>query len=240
MHTVVVIPTYNEVENLPLIVSEVLAACDETVEVLVVDDHSPDGTGDVADTLAAMEPRVHVLHRSGKLGLGTAYIEGFRWAIARGATHIVEMDADGSHPAALLPKLLNTATDDNVGLVIGSRWTRGGRVVGFSLPRLLLSRLGNRYARTWLRTGVDDSTGGYRVFRVSTLEAVALDTVQSQGYCFQVDLTRRARNAGITIVEVPIVFEPRRHGLSKMSVRIVVEALVAVTRWGLQDRLGRR
>lgn len=240
MRTVVVIPTYNEAENLPLIVAEVFEVCDDGVEILVVDDHSPDGTGELAERLAASNPRIHVLHRPGKLGLGTAYLAGFRWAIERGADFVVELDADGSHPVSSLPGLLAAAARDGVDLVIGSRWVPGGRVVGFPVHRLLLSRAGNCYIRMMLGSGVHDSTGGFRVFRRSTLQAVDLDSVDSQGYCFQVDMTRRVADAGLRVVEVPIVFVPRRHGVSKMSSRIVLEALLAVTRWGVQARLRRR
>jgi dolichol-phosphate mannosyltransferase len=237
MRTVIVIPTYNEAENLPLIVKEIFTSCPEFVDILIVDDNSPDGTGQIADSLSLAETKIHVLHRTGKLGLGSAYIEGFQWAIAHGYSFIVEMDADGSHPASFLPKLLYAAEDDKIGLVIGSRWVRGGQVIGFSPFRLILSRLGNLYSRAWLRTGVSDCTGGFRVFRTKTLQSIALETVQSQGYCFQVDLTRRVSSAGFIIVEVPIVFQPRRHGVSKMSFSIVLEALINVTLWGLQERL---
>ena len=232
--TAVVIPTYDERENLPRIVARTLAATDPSVHVLVVDDSSPDGTGAIADGLAAAEPRVHVLHRAAKEGLGHAYLAGFAWALAGGYQAIVEMDADGSHHPEDLPRLL--AQLETHDLALGSRWVPGGRVENWPAQRLLLSRGGNRYARAALGIDVRDATGGFRAFRAAALERIHLGRVASQGYCFQVDLVWRALQAGLTVVEVPIVFTERTHGASKMSRSIVAESLVRVTWWGLRRR----
>ncbi|WP_431874618.1 polyprenol monophosphomannose synthase [Micromonospora marina] len=230
----VVIPTYNEADNVRRIVARVREAA-PSVDVLVADDNSPDGTGAIADTLAAGDPRVHVLHRAGKEGLGAAYLAGFAWARRRGYDAVVEMDADGSHAPEDLPALLHAARDADV--VIGSRWTRGARVLNWPWRRLLLSRVGNLYARLALGMPVSDATGGYRVYRSSALDAIDLESVRSQGYAFQVELSRLAHRAGVRIVEVPITFAEREHGDSKMSPLIVAEALWRVTRWGVRDRL---
>ncbi|MEU7951973.1 polyprenol monophosphomannose synthase [Micromonospora chalcea] len=230
----VVIPTYNEADNVERIVARVRAAA-PGVDVLVADDNSPDGTGAIANRLSGDDPRVHVLHREGKEGLGAAYLAGFAWARARGYDAVVEMDADGSHAPEDLPALLDAARDADV--VIGSRWTRGARVLNWPWQRLLLSRVGNLYARLALGMPVSDATGGYRVYRCSALDAIDLDSVRSQGYAFQVELSRLAHRAGVRIVEVPITFAEREHGDSKMSPLIVVEALWRVTRWGVRDRL---
>ncbi|MFJ6955725.1 polyprenol monophosphomannose synthase [Micromonospora aurantiaca (nom. illeg.)] len=230
----VVIPTYNEADNVGRIVARVREAA-PTVDVLVADDNSPDGTGAIADTIADGDPRVHVLHRAGKEGLGAAYLAGFAWARTRGYDAVVEMDADGSHAPEDLPALLHAARDADV--VIGSRWTRGARVLNWPWRRLLLSRVGNLYARLALGMPVSDATGGYRVYRASALDAIDLGSVRSQGYAFQVELSRLAHRAGVRIVEVPITFAEREHGDSKMSPLIVAEALWRVTRWGVRDRL---
>ncbi|MEW2382206.1 polyprenol monophosphomannose synthase [Micromonospora sp. NPDC047707] len=229
----VVIPTYNEVDNLRQVVRRVRRV-EPAVDVLVADDDSPDGTGAVADALAGTDPRVHVLHRRGKRGLGAAYLAGFAWARERGYDAVVEMDADGSHAPEDLPALLAAARDADV--VIGSRWARGARVLNWPLRRLLLSRGGNLYARLALGVPVSDATGGYRVYRLSALDAIDLGSVCSQGYSFQVELARLAHRAGVRIVEVPITFAEREHGSSKMSPRIVAEALWRVTRWAVADR----
>lgn len=230
--TLVVIPTYNEAANLERVVRAVRAVT-PTLDVLVVDDASPDGTGAGADALAATDPQVHVLHRAGKDGLGVAYRAGFRWGMARGYAVLVQMDADGSHRPDQLPDLL-AALSPTTGLVIGSRWVPGGGVVDWSRRRVLLSRGGNAYARMVLGVGVRDSTAGYRAYRRGTLELIDLDAVRSQGYCFQVDMVRRTLAAGCEVVEVPISFVERQQGESKMSLSIVAEALVSVTWWGLQ------
>ncbi|MFC4017368.1 polyprenol monophosphomannose synthase [Micromonospora sp. GCM10011542] len=229
----VVIPTYNEVDNVAAIVDRVRRAA-PPVEVLIADDNSPDGTGALADALADADARVHVLHREGKQGLGAAYLAGFAWARERGYQAVVEMDADGSHAPEDLPALLQAARDADV--VIGSRWTSGARLVNWPLRRLLLSRCGNLYARLALGMPVADATGGYRVYRLSALDAIDLASVCSQGYSFQVELSRLAHRAGVRIVEVPITFAERERGESKMSPRIVAEALWRITAWGVQDR----
>ncbi|MEU6020178.1 polyprenol monophosphomannose synthase [Micromonospora sp. NPDC047134] len=229
----VVIPTYNEADNLSTIVGRVRRAAPQ-VEVLVADDNSPDGTGDIAEDLARGDRQVHVLHREGKQGLGAAYLAGFGWARRRGFDAVVEMDADGSHDPQDLPALLAAAADAD--LVIGSRWTRGARVLNWPLRRLLLSRGGNLYARLALGMPVADATGGYRVYRSSLLDLLDLESVCSQGYSFQVELCRLAHRAGARITEVPITFAERERGASKMSPLIVVEALWRITGWAFDDR----
>jgi dolichol-phosphate mannosyltransferase len=196
---VVVIPTYNEAANVELIVDRVRASV-PAFDVLIVDDNSPDGTGDLADGLSASDDHVHVLHRTAKEGLGAAYLAGFAWALARDYDFVVEMDADGSHLPEQLPRLLDAASD--AGLVLGSRWVPGGKIVNWPRHRLLLSRGGNLYTRLAMGLRLRDATGGYRVFRRETLEAIDLHDVASQGYCFQVDLARRAIDADVRVVEV--------------------------------------
>ena len=203
-------------------------------DVLVADDNSPDGTGRLADDLCGDDDHVHVLHRTVKNGLGAAYLAGFRWGMTRGYDVLVEMDADGSHPPEHLPAMLEAL--EGADAVIGSRWVSGGEVVNWPKHRLWLSQGGNRYVQAMLGLGVHDATGGYRAYRASALEAIDLDTVTSQGYCFQVDLTRRAVQAGLHVVEVPITFVEREVGDSKMSGAIVAEALWRVTQWGIGDR----
>jgi dolichol-phosphate mannosyltransferase len=229
----VIIPTYNEVGNLDRVVGRLRSAF-PAAEVLVVDDASPDGTGRLADSLAAADPRLQVLHRTAKAGLGAAYLAGFRWGLARGVDVLVEMDADGSHAPEELPRLLDRL--QSADLVIGSRWVPGGRVVNWSWPRVLLSRGGNAYTRLALGMPVRDATGGYRAFRRTALETLDLDAVASAGYCFQVDLAWRAVRAGLRVAEVPITFTEREFGTSKMSGDIVREALWMVTRWGVGHR----
>jgi dolichol-phosphate mannosyltransferase len=238
---VVVMPTFDEAENLERVARALLAAAPE-VGLLVVDDASPDGTGEIADRLAAADPRVRVLHRTARDGLGHAYLAGFRQVLDTGAEIVVEMDADGSHPAATLPAMLARLDDpaDPVGLVLGSRWVAGGRVVDWPAHRQAISRAGNAYARAMLDLPARDVTAGYRVFRASALRDVHLDDVDSRGYCFQIDLTRRVHAAGIAIAEVPITFTERAFGRSKMSTRIVVEAMLKVTAWGLARRFRTR
>ena len=235
--TLVIIPTYNEVESLPVAIERVQREC-PGVSILVVDDNSPDGTGRLADSLASTDKRIQVLHRAGKQGLGMAYLAGFEWASERGYELIVEMDADGSHRAEDLATLLRYANaHPEAGLVLGSRWTAGGTVVNWPVHRLLLSRGGNIYTRLMLRLPVADATGGFRVFRAATLQAIELDQVESAGYCFQVDMTRRVHSKGIVIKELPITFVERELGYSKMSNAIVREALWRVTVWGIGDFL---
>lgn len=229
----VIVPTYNEVDNLAAAVAAVRAAV-PAADILVADDNSPDGTGDLADRLATADPQVHVLHRAGKAGLGAAYIAGFQWALGRDYGVIVEMDADGSHDAAHLPAMLAALADAD--LVIGSRWVPGGSVVNWPWSRKVISQGGNLYTRLALGIGVRDATGGYRAFRRTVLEKLPLQEVASQGYCFQVDLTWRTAQAGFRIAEVPITFRERERGESKMSGSIVREAFLRVTQWGTTHR----
>lgn len=240
--TLTIIPTYNEIDNLGGIISRLHNSVADS-HVLIVDDGSPDGTGELADSMAASDERIHVIHRTGKLGLGSAYIAGFTWGLERGYDLLVEMDADGSHPPETLPKLLELVSRDmsvanGVGLAIGSRWTRGGRVVNWPKRREILSRGANVYARLALGIAVRDSTAGYRVYSSAVLRRTDLQAVNSLGYCFQIDLTLRTLDAGFDVVEVPIVFREREFGESKMSGGIVVEAMTKVTVWGAERRYG--
>lgn len=239
--TLVIIPTYNEAENIKPIVSRVRAAVPEA-DILVADDNSPDGTGKLADELAAADGQVHVLHRKGKEGLGAAYLAGFHWGMEHDYGVLVEMDADGSHQPEELPRLLTALKSAD--LVLGSRWVPGGRVVNWPKSREMISRGGSTYSRLMLGLRTRDVTGGYRAFRTETLKGIGLDEVASQGYCFQVDLARRSIETGYHVVEVPITFVDREVGDSKMSRDILVEALWRVTAWGVTTRtnrvLGRR
>jgi len=232
MKALVIIPTYNEADNVSWICESVLQQQPE-VEILVADDNSPDGTGEIADKLAERDPRIHVLHRQGKEGLGAAYRAGFAWGLARDYDVLVEMDADGSHRPEDLGRLLDSARA-GVPLTLGSRWVPGGKVVNWPKRREALSRGASLYARLMLDLGVKDATAGFRAFRRETLEAIDLDAVESQGYCFQIDMTRQTRLAGLEVAEVPVTFVERVHGQSKMSFAIVKEALTRVTVWGLQ------
>jgi dolichol-phosphate mannosyltransferase len=235
---VVIIPTYNERENLDPIVARVRSSV-PGADVLVVDDNSPDGTGELADKLSTGDQQISVLHRPGKGGLGAAYIAGFGWALERGYAAMIEMDADGSHQPEDLPRLLRAL--EGADLVIGSRWIPGGTVRNWPKSREALSRGANTYARLMLRVPIRDTTAGFRAYRAETLRAIALDTVRSQGYCFQIDLTLRAVNAGLTVLEVPITFIDRTRGASKMSRAVMAEAFWRVAQWGVTDRLrGRR
>ncbi len=233
----VIVPTYNEIENLPLITKRLRAAVPEA-HLLIADDNSPDGTGSLADELAAGDEHIHVQHRPGKQGLGAAYLDGFRWGMDRGYDVLVEIDADGSHQPEQLDLLLERIAD-GADLAIGSRWVPGGSVVNWPRHRLLLSRGANLYTRLALGIDVKDATAGFRAFRAPALERIHLEAVQSQGYCFQVDLTWRAAQQGLRIEEVPITFVEREIGASKMSQTIIVEALWRITQWGLRRRLGR-
>jgi len=230
---VVIIPTYNERENLPLITARLRAAVPEA-HVLVADDNSPDGTGAIADDLVASDDHVHVMHRRGKEGLGAAYLSGFDWALENGYDVVVEMDADGSHQPEQLPRLLDALRGAD--LVLGSRWVPGGSVVNWPKSREALSRGGSLYTRMMLGVPMKDATGGYRAFRADTLRRIDLTGVESAGYCFQVELGWRAVKAGMHVREVPIDFVERELGDSKMSQKIVVEALWRVTVWGAQDK----
>jgi dolichol-phosphate mannosyltransferase len=229
----VVVPTYNEVENLRPLLQRLLAEV-PTAHVLVVDDNSPDGTGEVADSLSNHDSRVHVLHREAKQGLGAAYLAGFAWGLARGYAVLVEMDADGSHRPEQLPRLLSALTGAD--LVLGARWVPGGSVVNWPWHREVLSRGGNAYTRLALGLPLHDATGGFRAFPAATLRKLHLADVSSQGYCFQVDLAWRVVRAGFSVVEVPITFVERERGESKMSAAIVREALWRVTVWGARHR----
>ena len=233
----VVVPTYNERENLPRVVPRILAQGDD-FHVLVVDDNSPDGTGDLADRLAAESERVEVLHRSGKLGLGAAYVAGLGWGLERGYDILIEMDADLSHPADRLPALV--AALDEAGVAVGSRYV-GGRitVVNWPLSRLMISLFGSWYARAITRVPVNDATGGFNAFRREVVEAVGLDRIQSNGYAFQIELKLRAWRAGFALSEVPIVFTERDVGESKMSGAIIREAVWRVWKLRIMDLLGR-
>ena len=225
----VVVPTYNERVNLPLIVPQILAQ-DPRLEILVVDDNSPDGTGALADELAAAEPRIHVLHRPGKSGLGKAYLAGFRWALEQGYDFIFEMDADFSHDPKFLPAFL--AAIENADLVLGSRYKSGVNVINWPISRLLLSLGANEYARWVTGVPLSDSTGGFKCFRRRVLEGIDLDRVRSNGYSFQIEMSFRAWNKGFRLVEIPIVFTDRVEGQSKMNGRIVREAIWMV--WWLR------
>jgi dolichol-phosphate mannosyltransferase len=232
----VIIPTYNERENLEATAGRVRHAVPEA-DLLIVDDNSPDGTGELADKLADADSSVHVLHRPGKSGLGAAYIAGFRWALDHGYDAIVEMDADGSHQPEDLPRLL--AGLKGADLVLGSRWVPGGKMVNWPKYRQFISWGGNTYARVMLGISVRDATGGFRAYRAGTLRKIPLDEVISQGYCFQIDLTLRTLQAGLSLTEIPITFVERVHGTSKMSNAIVREAFWRVTQWGVSARTAR-
>jgi len=231
----VIVPTYNEVESLERVVGALRSAA-PAVDVLVVDDASPDGTGELADRLAAGDEKITVLHRDGKLGLARAYGAGFALAHELGYDIVVEMDADGSHPAQTLPTMLDSLVSggDSLGLVIGSRWVPGGAVENWPRYRRFLSQAGNHYARFMLRLPVRDSTAGFRAYRAPVLLSVLTPEIDSQGYCFQIDLALRVHDHGFDIAEVPIVFREREAGVSKMSRAIVVEAMVRVTVWGVK------
>jgi len=226
----VIVPTYNERDNLPEIVAAVHEHLPEA-DLLVVDDNSPDGTGAVADEIAARDGKVHVLHRAGKQGLGTAYVAGFKWALARDYQFLFEMDCDFSHDPKYLPLMLARARD-GADLVLGSRYVDGGGTVNWGPMRKLISRGGSFYARTILGIGVRDVTGGFKCFRRATLEKLDLDSVSAQGYGFQIEMTYRTIRHGMRVEEIPIVFVDRRVGQSKMSKKIFLEALTLV--WKLR------
>ncbi len=227
-------PTYNERQNLEIIAGRIREAVPDA-DVLVVDDNSPDGTGDLADKLAEVDPRVQVLHRTEKAGLGRAYVAGFTKALAEGYDLIVEMDADGSHRPEDLPRLL--AAEAGADAVIGSRYVPGGTVVNWPASRQLLSKGANLYTRLMLGVRVKDATGGFRVYRAATLRRIGLDGIQSAGYCFQVDMTLRVLQAGLRITEVPITFVERERGASKMSRSVILESFTRIAQWGISARL---
>lgn len=238
---VMVVPTYNEADNLPWIVGRLLEAV-PAVDVLVVDDGSPDGTGELAEVLAAQDARVGVVHRTEKAGLGAAYLHGFREALEAGYDVIGEMDADGSHQPEQLQRLITALQGINgerADLVIGSRWVPGGSVVNWPKSREALSRGGNLYVRLLLGMKVRDATAGFRLFRRTTLEKIDLHSVESAGYVFQTDLAWRTLRAGLTVKEVPIEFIERERGDSKMSGHVAAESLIRITIWGLHERWNR-
>lgn len=230
---VIVIPTYNEALNIRGMVAR-LHQAEPGVDALIVDDNSPDGTGAIADELAAADDRIRVVHRTEKAGLGAAYLHGFAEALTAGYDVIGEMDCDGSHQPEQLGRLLAAA--QYADLVIGCRWIPGGAVVDWPRSRQFLSRAGNLYARVLLGSGLHDATAGYRVFRRTALEAIGLDQVDSTGYVFQIDLAYRALRAGLTVVEVPITFAEREEGESKLDGSVATESLAKVTRWGVAQR----
>jgi dolichol-phosphate mannosyltransferase len=232
----VIIPTFNEFESLPVILERVRASVPEA-HILVADDNSPDGTGRLADEFADRDSQIHVMHRLGKEGLGAAYLAGFSWALQQGYDVVVEMDADGSHQPEQLPRLLEALRDAD--LVLGSRWVEGGGTENWPKSRQFLSKGGSFYTRVLLGIPLRDVTGGYRAFRADALRKLDLHEVASQGYCFQVDLAWRASQRNLKVVEVPITFVERTAGSSKMSQKIVVEALWRVTVWGFDDRITR-
>ncbi|WP_250003551.1 polyprenol monophosphomannose synthase [Actinoplanes sp. M2I2] len=229
----VVIPTYNEADNIRLITERVRRAVPE-VDILVADDNSPDGTGTIADELAVADDHIFVLHRAGKEGLGAAYKAGFAWAKNKGYDAVVEMDADGSHAPEELSKLLDALKENDA--VLGTRYIPGGSVRNWPMRRLLLSRGGNIYIRLALRMPFRDATGGYRAYRMPVLDEINVETVASTGYSFQVELAWRSYQSGFRIAEVPITFTEREHGVSKMSGNIFKEQLLRVTLWGVQAR----
>jgi dolichol-phosphate mannosyltransferase len=236
MKTLIIIPTYNESENLPALLESTFSYVPQT-DILIVDDNSPDGTGELADKIALNDKRVRVLHRTGKLGLGTAYVAGFKYAVAQNYDAAFEMDADFSHDPKYLPAFL--AAIENADLVIGSRYVPGGSTPNWSFSRRLISSCGNIFARFLLGMSTRDCTAGYRCYRRTVLENINLDTIESQGYGFQVELAYRVMKQGFRIVETPIVFMDRRVGKSKMSRKIVLEAFIYVlrTRFGRQPVL---
>ena len=229
--TLIILPTYNEIESLETVLGRIRQNVPQA-DVLVVDDSSPDGTGRLADRLAAVDPGLTVLHRPAKDGLGRAYLAGFAHALDHAYRYVVEMDADGSHDPSALPAMLDLAAG-GADLVIGSRWVSGGSVRNWPWIRQVISRAGNTYSRVMLRSGIHDITAGFRVYRTDALRALDLSAVSSQGYCFQVELACRLERAGRRVVEHPIVFIERAAGHSKMHLGIVVEALVRVTLWGI-------
>ena len=237
--TLVIVPTYNEAEALRGIIGRLRQEVPDA-DILIVDDNSPDGTGQIADDLAAGDTAVSVLHRSAKEGLGRAYIAGFQRGLDAGYRYLVEIDADGSHDPAELAGMISAAEADSADLVIGSRWVTGGAVLNWPWIRRAISRIGNRYARRVLRSRIRDLTSGYRVFRAEALQSVHFDRVSSQGYCFQVELAWRLEKAGYRIVEIPITFVERTMGRSKMHVGIVAEALLRITLWGLSPQRSQR
>ena len=232
--TVIIMPTYNERQNLEIIAGRVRESV-PAADLLVVDDNSPDGTGDLADKLAETDQHIQVMHRTEKAGLGRAYVAGFSWALERGYDVIVEMDADGSHRPEDLPRLLTALAGADA--VIGSRYVPGGTVVNWPKSREFLSRGANLYNRLMLGVSVKDATGGFRAYRAATLRKIDLNNIESAGYCFQIDMTLRVLQAGLKLIEVPITFVERERGSSKMSNAVIREAFFRVAQWGITARL---
>lgn len=230
--TLVLVPTYNEAAGIETLLDQALAA-DPTLEVLVVDDSSPDGTGEIVSKRAELEPRVRLLTRPAKRGLGRAYVAGFRMGLSEGYDRFIEMDADLSHDPQDLPRLISASSE--AGLVIGSRYVEGGSVEGWSRGRHALSAAANTYARIMLGHGIKDSTAGFRCYRREVLEALDLDSISSEGYAFQVEMAFRTRQAGFQVKEIPIAFRERSTGASKMSRQIVLEGMLWVTKTGLRN-----
>ncbi|HJE51244.1 MAG TPA: polyprenol monophosphomannose synthase [Tessaracoccus flavescens] len=232
----VIIPTYNESQNIESIAHRLRRAV-PNAHILIADDNSPDGTGQIADRLAAGDDHIHVMHRKGKEGLGAAYLAGFHWGLDEGYGVLVSHDADGSHQPEELPRLLD-AINSGADMVKGSRWVKGGSVVNWPASRIFISKGGSLWTRLWLGIPVKDATGGFNAYRASTLRGISLDEVASAGYCFQIDLVWRALKNGFKVVEVPIEFVEREFGDSKMSRNIVIEALIRTTLWGIDHRFG--
>ena len=228
-----IIPTYNEVESLPILL-RALSVLRKDFNYLVVDDGSPDGTADICEKLKSEIPGLEVLRRSKKSGLGSAYRDGYRFALEKNFDAVIQIDADGSHQVSDLPKLLTQfESEPKVDLVIGSRWIKGGSVLNWSKHREALSRLANIYSNLLLGLGVKDSTAGFRVYKTSAIKKLNLSNIKSEGYCFQIEMTREVKKIGGVISEVPITFVERQFGKSKMSGNIVIEAMLRVTYWGL-------
>ena len=236
MRSVVVVPTYQEAANVEGFLRAVRANA-PAVDLAVVDDNSPDGTGEIAERVATELGRVTVIHRAAKEGLGAAYRQGFRWALDQGYDVIIQMDCDFSHDPSMISQLLD-AVAEGVDCAIGSRYVPGGSTPGWPLHRRLLSRYGNRYTAGVLRLGIKDATGGFRAYRASTLETIKIDTTEANGYAFQSEVALRMVAAGLRLEEIPITFVDRERGTSKMSVKIMVESMARVTRWGIASRLG--
>ena len=233
-NVLVIIPTYNESQNIASITARLRSAVPDA-HVLIADDNSPDGTGEIADRLASSDDHIHVMHRTGKQGLGAAYLAGFNWGLEHDYDVLVQHDADGSHQPEELPRLLQ-AIADGADMVKGSRWVPGGCVVNWPKSREFISRGGSLWTRLWLGIPIKDATGGFNAFRADTLRGINLDEVASAGYCFQIDMVWRALKHGFKVVEVPIEFVEREFGDSKMSRNIVVEALIRTTLWGIDHR----
>jgi dolichol-phosphate mannosyltransferase len=233
MKFIALIPTYNEAESIPLLLRELSLLCQD-FSFLVVDDGSPDGTADICEKLKSEIPGLEVLKRSKKSGLGSAYRDGYRYALEKNFDAVIQIDADGSHQVSDLPKLLfRFESDPRVDLVIGSRWIKGGSVINWSKHREALSRLANIYSNVLLSLGVKDSTAGFRVYKTSAIKKLNLGNIKSEGYCFQIEMAREMKKIDGVISEVPITFVERQFGKSKMSGKIVIEAMLRVTYWGL-------